>query len=424
MITRETIEGFDVITMESDKIAASLCPALGNNMYRIWDKIKQREVLRTPQPLAILKTEPILYGIPVLMPPNRIRNGRFRFQGREYQLEINTPNGHHIHGFLALNPWEVRNTYEIGSNMSVTSSFETARFPHVLEQFPHDLYIIMRYELKESSLTAILKTEPILYGIPVLMPPNRIRNGRFRFQSREYQLEINTPNGHHIHGFLALNPWEVRNTYEIGSNMSVTSSFETARFPHVLEQFPHDLYIIMRYELKESRLTQYVSITNQGHLTAPIGFGLHPWFLLDHSPEKWMLTLPVSKIWELDSALMPTGRLLPLGKYEAFLDGMNLQDVDLDTPFLIGDQPRTALLATEGYAIRIHVSKLYKHWVIYTGGKADEFIAIEPYTWVTNAPNLPLKPELTGLIALPQGETIHLQMELEIIYGYPITSCP
>lgn len=100
MIRHESWNGIPVVTMENEQLAVSLCPSLGNNLYRIWDKAAEREVLRVPVELQALVDNPGHYGTPLMMPPNRIRNGRFTFEGREYQFAINTPNGHNIHGFL------------------------------------------------------------------------------------------------------------------------------------------------------------------------------------------------------------------------------------------------------------------------------------------------------------------------------------
>ncbi|WP_332697013.1 aldose 1-epimerase [Halalkalibacter lacteus] len=313
MVSKEILDSFEIYTLQSDKLIACLCPSLGNNLYRLWDRVKQREVLRKPKNLNVLKDEPLYYGIPVLFPPNRTRFGRFEFQGRVYQLDIN---------------WE---------------------------------------------------------------------------------------NKHNNHGFLALHSWKVASTMQIGNSQSVTSTFATIDFPDVLRQYPHDLFFSMTYELKGSTLTQKVSITNRGVVTAPVGFGLHPWFCIDHEPEKWMFKLPVSYEWELDSELMPTGRLMTLGPYEGLTKGINLQGIEMEKLFSIGGHSHTAVLSRKDYEIRIQTSELYKYWLIYTMGMADEIISIEPYTWVTNAPNLPLPPELTGIIALRYGETINLKMTIDIL---------
>ncbi len=52
----------------------------------------------------------------------------------------------------------------------------------------------------------------------------------------------------------------------------------------------------------------------------------------------------------------------------------------------------------DGYRIRYAGSQPHiKHWVLYTRGTADEIICVEPYTWLTDAPNLPFSSETTDL---------------------------
>ena len=48
-------------------------------------------------------------GNPILFPfPNRVRGGRYSFEGQAYQLDVNeTAPGNHIHGLVAQAPWKV-----------------------------------------------------------------------------------------------------------------------------------------------------------------------------------------------------------------------------------------------------------------------------------------------------------------------------
>ena len=48
--------------------------------------------------------------------------------------------------------------------------------------------------------------------------------------------------------------------------------------------------------VKGEHIISKMVITNRGKETAPIGFGLHPWFLLDHEPEKWTLQLRFTRM--------------------------------------------------------------------------------------------------------------------------------
>jgi aldose 1-epimerase len=66
---------------------ADIFPAFGANLIRL--AYQGTEILRTPPDLASILGRTILYGTPVLIPANRTANGRFTFNGKNYQLPIN-----------------------------------------------------------------------------------------------------------------------------------------------------------------------------------------------------------------------------------------------------------------------------------------------------------------------------------------------
>jgi aldose 1-epimerase len=306
--------GEQVYMMENDRLQVYLCPAIGNNLFRIRDLVLDREVIRVPDTPATLKENPIHYGCPLLMPPSRIREGKFHYRGRDYQFEINS-------------------------------------------------------------------------------------------------------NGHHIHGLIKSRPWRVTETVEGSTVQAVTCTLSTSDFPDLIRQYPHDLTFAMTYVLEESSLVQKLTVTNQGKEAAPFGYGVHTWFNLDSEPDQWTLSIPVSGNWEFGSDGLPTGNILPLGSLSGFNEtgGLNMEGLDLDAVLYIGDKPATAVLSRPGCEIRCIASDEYKHWVIYTRGRANQWVCIEPYTWVTNAPNLPLDPSVTGLRAIEPGETLQLEMALDIV---------
>jgi aldose 1-epimerase len=86
----------------------------------------------------------------------------------------------------------------------------------------------------------------------------------------------------------------------------------------------------------------------------------------------------------------------------------------MDTIFQIGSNPVKAVLSKEGYSITYSASEAFKQWVIYTKGLAQDYICIEPYTWVTNAPNLRMDPAITGFSSLAPGETRNLWIDMKI----------
>ncbi|UUZ90204.1 aldose 1-epimerase [Paenibacillus sp. P25] len=314
MIKQIDWQGTPAFVMESDHLIVSVCPAIGSNVYSIWDKKLQREMLRVPPSPADLAAQPVQYGTPVLMPPNRIREGKFQFDGRDYQFDRNGAGGNHIHGVLRNQAWTVKASGEANGTLFLTTVFRTREDAGVQRQYPHSLELELTFELQGST------------------PLHRL------------------------------------------------------------------------------------SVNNRGETAAPFGYGLHTWFLLDGEPERWTLQLPVSGVWELDEANIPTGTIGPLGPYEALLKGDKLQGYNMDTVFQIGDYPCLAILSRDGVEIRYSGSEVFKQWVIYTKGEAHDFICLEPYTWVTNAPNVPLPPEVTGLRGIAPGEALELEVKLEVAY--------
>ncbi|WP_079912669.1 aldose 1-epimerase [Paenibacillus sp. 32352] len=314
MIKQIDWQGTPAYTLENDKLIVSICPALGNNVYSIWDKTLDREILRVPASPAELEQQPVQFGTPILMPPNRIREGRFQFQGQSYQFDVNHVTGNHIHGMLRSQSWTVADSGSKDGGLFITSTIRLADDANVQRQYPHPL-----------------------------------------------ELEVT-------------------------------------------------------YVLEGSRLNQVLKVRNTGSTPAPFGYGLHTWFLLDGEPDKWKLTLPVSGIWQLDEANLPTGEITPLGQYETLREGAALQGHNLDTVFQIGDNPCLAVLSKENVEIRYSGSELFKQWVIYTKGEAHDFICLEPYTWVTNAPNIDLPADITGLRGIEPGAALELEVTLEVIY--------
>jgi aldose 1-epimerase len=105
---------------------AEVWPALGFNCVR-W------RAVRGGQPLEMLYSDPALFqgarptrsGVPVLFPfPNRIRDGRFEWDGQSYQLPLNDPaQKNAIHGFACRVPWRV-----VGQGADEESAWITGAF--------------------------------------------------------------------------------------------------------------------------------------------------------------------------------------------------------------------------------------------------------------------------------------------------------
>ncbi|MEK4512650.1 aldose 1-epimerase [Paenibacillus sp. FSL K6-2524] len=270
---------------------------------------------------------------------------------------------------------------------------------------------------EESDLDFYLQ-KPYHFGIPLLIPPGRISKGHFIHDGQEYQFDRNTANDNHIHGLHRTQAWCVSDIEEDEDGCAVTTEFITSSDPNWIRQYPVPLKLEMTLRLQGASLKQTFKITSLGQNAAPFGLGLHTWFLINGEPEKWKLQLPCSGIYQLDDELLPTGGISPLGELEQLNEGLNLRGTNFDTLLQIGDLPVEALLTREdGYGLRYTADPTYfKHWVLYTKGEADQFLCIEPYTWLPNAPNCNLPNETTGLIEIQPGQTIELNVNLDLIH--------
>lgn len=271
----------------------------------------------------------------------------------------------------------------------------------------------------DESDQAFFMQKPYHFGMPLLIPPGRIRKGQFQFEGTSYQFDQNTANDNHIHGLHRTQAWCVSDIEEDEDGCAVTTEFRTEDDPHWMEQFPIPLKFEMTFRLQEARLTQTLKVTNLGDHRIPFGIGYHTWFMIDGEPERWNLKLPVNSIYELNDELLPSGNLVPLGDLEALNTGMNMQGTNFDTALRIGEeQPVEALLLRDdGYGLRYTADEnLFRHWVLYTKGPADQFLCIEPYTWLANAPNVSDDASFTGLLTIEPGQSQNLSTVLEMIY--------
>ncbi|AIQ76392.1 aldose 1-epimerase [Paenibacillus sp. FSL L8-0493] len=271
----------------------------------------------------------------------------------------------------------------------------------------------------DESDQAFFMQKPYHFGIPLLIPPGRIRKGKFQFEGTSYQFDQNTAGDNHIHGLHRTQSWCVSDIEEDEDGCAVTTEFLTEDDPHWMEQFPIPLKFEMTFRLQDARLSQTLKVTNLGDHRIPFGIGYHTWFMIDGEPERWNLKLPVNSIYELNDELLPSGNLIPLGDLDSLNSGINLQGTNFDTALRIGDkQPVEALLLRDdGYGLRYTADEnLFRHWVLYTKGPADQFLCIEPYTWLPDAPNVSDDPSFTGLLKVEPGQSLELSTMLEMIY--------
>jgi aldose 1-epimerase len=252
----------------------------------------------------------------------------------------------------------------------------------------------------------------MLYGNPVLFPPNRIEDAMFTFQGKTYHLEMNrAKENNHIHGFVHNKRWSV--VSENGESSELVTRLRSDDYPDIMEQFPHSFELTIRFVLTETGIKQTLLISNHSAETMPLGIGYHTTFPFPAPASR--LQIEVGKQWQLNERMLPTGQFLdsPLQKELAARTG--LEGRQLDDAFVMTQDKKAMLTLPEfGLTLTYTVGDDFKHWVIYNGKGTEDFLAIEPYSWITNAPNLSLPAEVTGLSRLEPGEQKRFETEIAV----------
>ena len=94
-------------------------------------------------------------GHPILFPfPNRMKHGRFTFEGRDYQLPLNESTGQHaIHGFTPKTPWRVVDQSAGPHEARLVGEFRlSVDRPDLLACWPGDCCIRIEYILNADEL--------------------------------------------------------------------------------------------------------------------------------------------------------------------------------------------------------------------------------------------------------------------------------
>lgn len=147
--TVERRNGTDVVTLRAaDRASAVILPEFGNNCVTFE---AGRPILEAA-PLAKILEKPTAWGIPLLFPfPNRIRDGVFRFKGREYRLDVLQ------HGFVRHRAWRLVATgADPEQGAWSRASLDAADHPtEILATFPFPFRLEVTHRLQGDSLELV-----------------------------------------------------------------------------------------------------------------------------------------------------------------------------------------------------------------------------------------------------------------------------
>jgi aldose 1-epimerase len=228
------------------------------------------------------------------------------------------------------------------------------------------------------------------HGAPLIPWPNRLADGRYRFDGVDHQVALTEPErGNAIHGFLRWRSWIA------GERDPSRVVMRTRLYP--LDGYPFALDVRIAYELSDAGLTVSTSATNIGERICPYGAGQHPYLsggggLIDDC----VLQLPADTMIAVDERRkLPTGREPVDGSPFDFRLPRRLGDQQVDLAFtgLARDddgRARTTLSAPDGSCVELWSDERYPYIELYTGDAVRppgrrRGLGVEPMTCAPNA---------------------------------------
>ncbi|MBM4068239.1 MAG: aldose 1-epimerase [Planctomycetes bacterium] len=259
-------------------------------------------------------------------------------------------------------------------------------------------------------------SSPTRTGIPILFPfPNRIRDGKYVWDGKTYELPINDPaKKNAIHGFACRRPWHVVDQGVAANAAWVTGEFHGLRdAADCRDLWPADYRLRITYRLMPGRLRCEIALHNPDLGPLPFGIGFHHYFSVG-DPQECTVEVPAEEFWELLECL-PTGKrwsvtgVRDLRSRQPF-DKLQLDDVltglpgkaDAEGLCLRGIVRRRDGVNSHGVKVEMHASPVFRETVVFTPPHRQAF-CIEPYTCVTDAINLQQQGMDAGWLVLGPG---------------------
>jgi aldose 1-epimerase len=228
------------------------------------------------------------------------------------------------------------------------------------------------------------------HGAPLIPWPNRLGDGRYRFDGADHQLPLSEPERHNaIHGLMRWRPWRALehdpDRVLVGARL----------LP--LPGYPFTLDLRISYELTGAGLTVATTATNLGGSACPYGTGQHPYL----SPGEGLIDDCVLEVHAATRILTDEERQLPCGRVPVeggvhdFRTPRRLGDQRLDDPFTDLARDRVGIATVvlrlpDGARVELWADERYPFVQLYSGDtlapeRRRRGLGVEPMTCAPNA---------------------------------------
>lgn len=264
--------------------------------------------------------------------------------------------------------------------------------------------------LRPPESDEALRESPMVYGIALLFPPNRIKDGMFRANGREFRLPVNEASTHcALHGLVVGRQFELDGVEEDESLLRIAVSYRFDASRPEFAGFPCPFTAEIIYGIRPAGMSHLLRIRNDGDRAIPLGVGFHTAFATPDG-EDVRLEIPhrPEGAWVTDGVRhLPDGVLRPWSEAEeALLSGRTgVSGVGFSAMYRQPEAERTARIHRRNGVVRYQFDAKYAHGVCWNQGGTHGFFCIEPMSWMTDAPNVPLPAEVSGFAMLPAHGT-------------------
>ncbi len=267
-----------------------------------------------------------------------------------------------------------------------------------------------------------LINDPYAYGVPVLLPANRIKDGFYEYDGVKYKFLQNYPNKVHIHGVLHTYKWKIDSTFS-GKDYAVVVLKADTQDEVLRKSIPIDVSFTLECRLDKDGLRQRFSGHNKSEKIFPFGLAYHTAlnvnFCNNQNGEHVKLHVPISARCVDDPIdRLPNGEVAELSEIEKRIasdDGANPLEKCIDLLYTGTKGKRVAILrdVKSGYEMHYSASEIFKYWIIWNKTTTEGFVAVEPQTWCSNAMALE-NPAEHGAFYLKPNDNFYADTQFEI----------
>jgi aldose 1-epimerase len=274
-----------------------------------------------------------------------------------------------------------------------------------LEVIPQIGGCIAAFRLGDFDLMRPMPADAIAEGnvrkaasYPLVPFSNRIADGRFTFGGKTYDMAPNTEGSPHaIHGLGWQSVWTARDNE--GADLMLYLEHNPATAP--AGAWPFGFVAHQYFTLTENTLRMGLHIGNTHSGMAPVGLGMHPFFLKRPGTK---LQFAAADVWQNNDRKLPH-LCQPTPPEWDFSATRAIGATIVDNCFTHWQGDAEIWHEPEGVKIAITATSNLRNAVFFVPPGRDDF-AFEPVSHVNNALNLDLSVEDGAMSAIPFGAVL------------------